>query len=192
MRDDLIPWNSLRAIGNSRAAKIAAVIPLIGYLIILNDRVLIEVARLSTHVATQECSTETAGCMLGVINELRMHFVYFGLFFVGLGSIAYSVFCNNLIKKYADAEDFITRAKRILTFEEIVAIYAEHSDRSLVSEHSERNKGMSMEFIYALLNTARPGPRYLTAVLYALGFTLLAIPSGLTFIQVVISAIQKL
>jgi hypothetical protein len=91
-------WHRLSGIGNSTPAKLTIIIPLVGYLILFNDK-LQAWLRLSSAIAA------VAAPANGV--EPRLLFIYFGLCLIALASFVFSCACPFEIKKYSSPESYI-------------------------------------------------------------------------------------
>jgi hypothetical protein len=87
-----VSWRLLRSIGNSRAAKLTVLIPLIGYLILLNDTV----------VAHLGLFGEAADATL-----MRLLAIYCGLVFVAVASVIFAICCPREVKRYASPEEYV-------------------------------------------------------------------------------------
>src|SRR5258708_26382115 len=102
-----VNWSRLRSIGNSSLAKSSIVIPIIGYLILFNEK-LQDYLRISSDLlgyAHPEASSLP-----------RLLFIYFGLCFVAFASALFSWFCPLQVKKFASVEEYIAGDEPYLTF----------------------------------------------------------------------------
>ena len=86
-------WDRLRIIGNSRLVQLTAIMPIVGYLIIFNQHV----------VSALHLDNSLFGSITEEFLISRLRLLYFGLFFTGIGSLLFSLFCPPKIKQYADA-----------------------------------------------------------------------------------------
>ena len=96
-------WSKLRSIGNSQAAKLTILIPLVGYMIIFNE----------TIASYLQLSNELVGLSVegsGSTASPRLLLIYFGLCWVALGSAIYAWRCPGFIKRYRSAESFVADA----------------------------------------------------------------------------------
>ena len=93
-------WNDLRGFGNSIVAKSTIAIPLLGYMLLFNDKV---VAYLRLH--SDFC--QGGGCTA----SWQLYFFYFACCFIALGSSLYAAFCPQLIKRHKDAATFFKSEK---------------------------------------------------------------------------------
>jgi hypothetical protein len=82
-------WEFLRAVVSSRGAQATVAFPLVGYLILLNDRVK---HALSMHEATHG--------QTWLATDDRLFMVYFGLCAIGLGVAVFNVRCPFLMKRF--------------------------------------------------------------------------------------------
>src|SRR5882672_6007108 len=82
-------WRLLRSTGNSRAAKLTILIPLVGYIVLLNDTV----------IKNLELSDRIFGAAAGSLNKLLM--IYCGLVCVAGASTIFAWCCPLELKKYA-------------------------------------------------------------------------------------------
>jgi len=194
-------WVSLRSIGNSYAVRLTILIPLIGYVILFNEK-LVEWSRLLT---------EVGGDKTGI--SFRLLCIYFGLVFVGMGSTLYSVFCPDRVKRYPRASDYISEAYDSMNAREFNAIrqIVERSlplDKALVDIgnrldtlrndlgsdirdlHDYREfRTTILDLYYKLLNERRPTIRIVCSILFGIGFVFLIIPSVSVFIRVCLIAL---
>lgn len=92
--DKFALWSRLRAVGNSPAAKATVVMPLAGYLILLNQNFL--------NLADVDARFKF---LAGEI-PWRLVAVYFGTFFLGLGSLVYGALCPYAVKRHESAIDY--------------------------------------------------------------------------------------
>ncbi len=91
-------WTDLRGISNTPAARAVILIPLIGYWIIFNDR-LVSLSALSHFLFHSTPAPEHF--------PWRLFATYFGLCFVAFGSLLYQWRCPAQIKYYATATDYV-------------------------------------------------------------------------------------
>src|SRR3954454_24281518 len=82
-------WVRLRSVSNSTAAKATILVPIIGYLIIFNEKV-VEFLNLAK-------SVEMYG---GVEVSYRLILIYLGLCAISLGVAVYGWFCPSEVKHY--------------------------------------------------------------------------------------------
>jgi len=111
-RDAWPKWELLRLVGNSYAVKLTVLVPFIGYLLLFNDTL---VKFFALQILT-EGKTESAPEQ---INLLNLRLLYFGLLFVGVGSILYLMFCPSVIKSHAGSTDFVRAELEHATYKHI-------------------------------------------------------------------------
>jgi len=99
----LIPWSSIASIGNSTPARLTALAPLIGYLIIYNQFIA-EFFFLSTRDTVPDGSTLS---VLDLLRDLKLTFLYFGLVSFGVGAILFGFFAPSSIRKYKTPEEYV-------------------------------------------------------------------------------------
>ena len=194
-------WNQLRGIGNSAIAKSTIAIPILGYMLIFNDRV---VSYLQIH--TDFC--QSSGC--GV--SWRLYFFYFGCCFIALGSAVYAVFCPALIKKHKDASAFFAEEKDFLShssslghllgrIEEVKGSPASDPG-NVLKDLVARNEGVRsnnmnmlagpMNEHYYYENRRRAAARIMTFIAYLLGLALLIAPTVYTAYQIAMIAFRPI
>jgi len=180
-------WSSLRAIGNSPAAKASILIPFIGYLILFNKRL---VEALAFRCIDSPCQEQ--------ILFPNLYYLYFGLTIFGLGSFLYQVQCDPRIKRFANVEDYVLSVRDITTNLEL-----EHHQQvidSLTGDAAATRDFLGAQLAdpdlapsikldiltrhYRALDSSKIVGRLLVSVAYLFGLGLLAIPSITTFIQV--------
>jgi predicted membrane channel-forming protein YqfA (hemolysin III family) len=101
--NQLIPWSSIASIGNSTPARLTALAPLIGYLIIYNQFIA-EFFFLSNSGALADRPTLT---VLDLLRDLKLTFLYFGLVFFGVGAILFAAFAPRSVRKYKTPEEYV-------------------------------------------------------------------------------------
>lgn len=126
----LLPWSSIRRVGQSRLLALTIIVPFVGSLLLFNHHV-VELLTLSPEVVGRwlhvDVSPQDAAKQL---TFSRLYFVYFGLSFLGIGSAMFALLCpidiknNGSIREYLDAEDeFVTRARMGLIIPNIAKQY---------------------------------------------------------------------
>ena len=95
--DDFARWTNLRSVGNSAPAKLTVIIPLVGYLIIFNEK-------LASYL---ELSHELFGVERLPQLPVRLLLKYLGLCLIAGGSIIFSIYCLLEIKKYRSTTEYI-------------------------------------------------------------------------------------
>lgn len=97
-------WDRLRIIGNSKLIKLTTIMPLVGYLIVFNQHVVT-----ALHLDNSIFANITNEFL---ISKLKL--LYFGLFFTGMGSALFIIFCPAKIKQYSDAVELANREMHFL------------------------------------------------------------------------------
>ena len=85
-------WRALDTIGNSGLAKSTILVPIIGYLILFNEQI-VEYLYLSENFVWSNLGENRVQN-----HNLRLFFMYFGLSFIGIGSLLFQIFCPRPIK----------------------------------------------------------------------------------------------
>lgn len=180
-------WNDLRRIGNSPIARASIAVPVLGYLILFNFKV-IEFLKLHAS-ACQDCAV-----------PWRLHLFYFACCCFAFGSVVYAWRCPLVIKKYGVANDYFETEKNYFRgnlrylfhqFEQEGLDPFDPTDlRSLALQrfnlHPDRTHelvGLMGQF-YFVENRKEFASRMTVAIAYGLGFLFLAIPTAWTFGQV--------
>lgn len=96
-RGKVVPsWRLLRTIGNSRAAKLTILIPLVGYIVLLNDTV----------IRNLELSEQIFGVPTGA-TLTKLLLIYCGLVCVAIASAIFAIWCPLEVKRYASVEEYV-------------------------------------------------------------------------------------
>jgi hypothetical protein len=199
MRGTFVPWTALRGIGNSPIVRMAAVMPFVGYLIIFNETI-VDWLKLSARFFQGSPSIAQDNPVIP-----KLYYVYFGLFFTGVGSLLYQLRCDPRLKKYATSEDYVNGVRDSVTDKDLHRYQdfsEEHGDASAATtdfvpamlkdaEQAERIKIVILNSHYAALNKYRPVSRFLVATSYCLGLALLATPALHTFVSVLRSFFNR-
>src|SRR5215210_278815 len=84
-------WSTLRTLGNSWVVKVTVLIPLIGYFIVFNEKILhyVKLANEFTRFEPPEVTLPP-----------RLLQVYFALCFISVGAAIYNLMCPATIKRY--------------------------------------------------------------------------------------------
>lgn len=102
----LIPrWSDLRKLGQSNLLALTIFAPLIGWLIIFNNKV-IDLLFLSSSVFGSAAGDLTIG---------RIKLVYFGLFSLGISSFLFRLFCPDEIQEFSSQSKFIDGESSLIT-----------------------------------------------------------------------------
>jgi hypothetical protein len=191
----LLPWSTLRPVGNSLVVKLTIIIPVVGYLIIFNDK-------LAGYV---DLISEVGGNdRLGLSVSPRLFQIYFGFCFVAIASAVYSLACPSIIKRYPSAIDlgaattgsvgdygYAIVEKEIFKspFANEYKALKNHFE-SLVSEnfsmeqaHFQVNNAL-INMYFALKNSEKPFCRWVCGMGYVIGFGILLITSAKIFYRV--------
>lgn len=191
-------WALIRRIGESKILNMTMLIPFFGYMIIFNEQIvhLFEVSKdifLHTIDATSTGNT-------GISNDakMRLFYFYFGFTFLGIGSLTYQLLCPDLIKEYASNREFIREEISLMTPKRIQETI-EHLKKNNSNDDElkdiiwrvERSGIESQQPVIDLMmmqwtheNKSTSIIRALTAIMYALGFIILSIPSIAMFTKV--------
>jgi hypothetical protein len=198
-------WSRLRTVGNSVPVKLTILIPLVGYLIIFNDKV-IEYLHLIREMGGHNPDTTSAV-------SPRLLLVYFGLCALALGTAIYSYLCPDQVKHYASSAAYVGgdgptmkdgELERVaaelkefspvgyLEFEEKFGGFFRLSIRPHMSETefrvSETSKEQSdnalLHFYFRYLDVSHTTMRWIALISYITGFVCLLIPSAGVFIRV--------
>jgi hypothetical protein len=188
-------WSLLRTIGNSGPARLTILIPLVGYLILLNTWV----------VDKLDLSERIVGTSSGSVNRLIM--IYLGLVAFAIGSTIFTWRCPLEVKKYASAEEYIAGEEALLSeraqgiiedrlkngdsrAKETLGAYQEADQERptpTLEEHRHRAKQffrIEMGLYYEMQNRSRSNSRWLASLFYLFGTVLLLYPSALVFCRV--------
>ncbi|MCK1328637.1 hypothetical protein IVB57_09570 [Bradyrhizobium sp. CW9] len=181
-----IPWSALNAVSKSPSARMTILIPLIGYLIIFNDKVA-EYLRLNPQLQSLEHASNSL--------SPRLMVVYIGLCAMAVGVALYKIFCPGEVSYYTTSSAYVRGdgpGIKDFVFEEIEnklrasvlnAAYHKLRDRyerntyAITDEQkAEINNGI-LHLYFRLLNYSWPPIRYLVALFYLVGFVCLLFPS---------------
>jgi hypothetical protein len=167
----LSTWMELRALGNSRAVQASVLFPVVGYLILFNDQV-------STFLSISRL--ENAQPTLGVLGwawSHKLHFIYFGLMSLGLGSFIYSFRCPFIIKKHGDFADYVRIDGPSISDE------TAYEYRQILGIPAQ-SKADILHHWYAQHSAQRPFSRIAVTILFAVGLALLAVPSFISALKI--------
>lgn len=190
---EVLRWANLRTIGNSPLVRASALVPLLDYLVLFNE-----------HIAGQQT----------IIGQLplswRLMVLYLGLSLVGLGSIVYVLRCPETIRRYSSAVDYsLTEARYFGTGNNLQFLRTfVHSDLARRPGLQDEVHGLTdpdilqvgdgeqhllalMSARWHIRNAGRPIARTLVWFFYIAGFSLAAIPTIATFLQVARGAIRQ-
>jgi hypothetical protein len=203
-------WSNLRAMGNSPAVKMTIFIPLVGYMVIFNEKILSYI-QLSEHIFGKEVLNGASAN-----DSLRLILIYFGLSFLAAGSIIYQFFCPDEVKRFATSIDYVAAARsnigefslkqienrliRQLGFEsfgELAAVVgfgegrnAEWGERDAKEEALAKGELTVLDANFRKLNESRLLARISVYILYLVGLLLLSVPALEVFSKVAKVAIK--
>jgi predicted membrane channel-forming protein YqfA (hemolysin III family) len=109
--NSLIPWSSLSSIGNTTAARLTILAPLIGYLVIYNQAI----AGFFFLSKDAVISTQPEDSLLSLLRNMKLTFLYFGLLFFGVGTIIFGIFSPRSIRRYKSAEEYVLASEAAQT-----------------------------------------------------------------------------
>jgi len=199
-----VHWSAVSTLSNSFAARATILIPMIGYLILFNEK-------MADYLN-----------LIGVLNagdaehgvSLRLLSLYMGLCFVAAGVMIYALRCPREIKGFSTAPEYITSVQGTISGPSLRHVeVAVGSDPSLEDEfealrmvrRTEPNPNdeeyiRGLLFLYfGQLDESREYARFWCIMLYAFGFAFISIPSlkifwkvsGI-FVSVMLQGIQGL
>ena len=203
--EDHARWSRLRALGNSGLVQASILMPVFGYMLLLNDNI---------HAYL---TIKYDGWLLNYLpSKWRIWLVFYGSFSVAIASLLFAAFCPWEVKRYAsgfemsDAEnEHHQRLQQFAFVHRILkSLYARLSEweRALlrVSEpaelDSEPEQVQNQDHYLAIFlvhqweirDVQRPILRITILLLFSVGFILLAIPAIWTFILVSTIALGRL
>lgn len=188
-------WTELRGVGNSVPAQSAILIPLIGYWIIFNDR-LLQYAALSTALDTRGHPP-----MPGHVSW-RLFDTYFGLFFIAAGSLVYRLRCPSEVKLYPTASAYVggifphISGIEMMRVEKALADGDDESRRAaqatqtslekwgplldgrVAQAHRDGAEKNNLQNHFDLCNRSAPIARIAAGATYAVGLLLLTVPAA--------------
>jgi hypothetical protein len=187
-------WVRLRFVSNSTPAKATVLVPLIGYLILFNERV-VEFLNLAKDIGSHG----------GAEVSYRLILIYLGLCAISAGVVVYGWLCPNEVKHYGSASAYVQgdgpslrgfvindigklleNSEQRLRLEEASNELHEKSSRTLVTEEDyERYRIEVLHLHFDYLNASHKTARTACFWSYVIGFGFLAIPSGLVFKSVI-------
>jgi len=110
VKERIPAWDVLRIIGKSKIVSLTILVPFIGYLILFNNE-LVAWFSLSKELVYFPSSQDP----ISPDTVSRLHFLYFGLTFLGLSSIGFSVLCPKEVKEHQTVYDYINSEMAIGT-----------------------------------------------------------------------------
>jgi hypothetical protein len=205
---DLWRWSNLRAIGNSSAVKMTIFIPLIGYMVIFNEKILSYI-QLSEHIFGKEGLN---GASANV--TWRLIWIYFGLSFLAAGSVIYQFFCPNEVKRFATSIDYVAAARsnigefsleqienrlvrELESLPEVAAVHgfsegrnAEWGEKAARERELAKGECTVLDTNFRKLNESRLAARISVFILYLVGLLFLSVPAIEVFSKVAKVAIK--
>src|SRR5688572_14707224 len=97
--NDWYRWDALRKLGNHRLVQLTIVVPIVGYMILLNK----DLAGYYTLFFDDE--------RVGV--SYRLYCLYFGFTVLGVASLIFNLLCPKLVKEYGSAAAFVASEAHI-------------------------------------------------------------------------------
>jgi hypothetical protein len=194
-------WVRLRFVSNSTAAKATILVPLVGYLILFNEKV-VEFLNLAKGIGSHE----------GAEVSYRLILIYLGLCFISLGVVVYGWLCPNEVKHYGSASAFVQGdgpSLRGFVIDDIARGLENSGQRprlQIISDalnekirrqvanedDSERYRIEMLHLHFEHLNESHPIGRRVCFSAYVIGFGLLAIPSAVVFKSVIVILAQMI
>jgi len=189
-------WNQLKALGSSNLVRASILMPAFGYMLLLNEQV------------HQYLTIKYDGWLLNYLpNVWRIWLLFYGSFFLAVATILYSLFCPPEVKRYSSAFEMadgeaqhqynMGQSKMVQDY--VKRLYADRPEwmkavtdpKGLnfnfdVQNYTDPKGALSTYFIHqwTLRNIQRRGLRIFLYLLFAIGLALIAIPAGITFLQV--------
>lgn len=138
-------WSTLSRIGNSNLVKLTIIAPFVGSLIIFNHNILYMFdlsSRFLSDINIEHNNHSISDYAIG-----KIYFIYFGLFFLGIGSIIYSIFCPEDISKFPFSDEY-NRSRIglnsptlcVSSFENVAEAYAREGDSLPWSKSTLKHK----------------------------------------------------
>jgi hypothetical protein len=177
-------WTSLRTLSNSQVTRSAVIIPLIGYMLIFNDKI----SRFLNLAAELGGSESISGL------SPRLLWIYFGLCFVAFANALYNFCCPREVKEYPSASAYLIGETESLGETALSAISSRLSRSDMKEDYQKvmnyyagrpteyRKELLRLNFDF--LNTRHRSVRILSAISYIIGFLCLGVPSAQVFVRV--------
>jgi hypothetical protein len=202
-------WSNIRTVGNSPIVRAAIVMPVVGYLILLNENLM---------------AIEAKYRYFFLHSPWRLVFIYYGFLIISVSAIMYALQCPNQIRKYSSPVEYMNseleflasffrsktllesvsarvygitpRQKRLLDFEAQQGVLNSVSFfRNPGSQSRAELRDTLRELItwdWGLADTSRVFWCYICTALYIAGFAFLLIPAACTFLDVTRYTISQL
>lgn len=195
-------WVRLRFVSNSSAAKATILIPLIGYLVLFNQRIVNFLNLIKELNGSHD---------VGV--SYRLILLYLGLCAISLGVLIYGWFCPNEVKHYGSAAAFVQGdgpslrgfviddiSRRLVQdgrykdrMEELGAEFGAMMQTHTITESDrERYRMENLHLYFDFLNRSHSIARLICVISYFVGFSLLAMPSAEVFLGVIGILVKKM
>ena len=186
-------WSSLRALGNSRLVQLTVLVPAFGYIIIVGEHFQTVTAAVELYIPTVQAAPASESSFLEKIVSLRLFFLYFGLTFLGLGSLVYQIFSPRLIKAYDSSNSYIIAERTNLSTSDFYALSSDldEAHRSRFDPGKLDDQLGAMQASYRSKNSKWPLAILTSAGTYAVGSVLLTVPALFTFFDVLKSFITE-
>jgi len=209
-------WKELRKIGQSKLIGLSILVPIIGYMIIFNEE-FVHNFELSKEVfSINETLEKPSNNGISIESKSRLFYFYFGLTFLGLGSVLYKLRCPPLIRENSSKSAYVRNDSSLMTIKRIKSIinylnnkvdqvYSEELNdiKIAINEVETSHHGsippitrerhvidlMFMQWQYESLT--KPISRWATLISYVFGFLILAIPTVQAFILVFSAFVNK-
>jgi len=106
--DERVPsWKALRALGQSRLANSAVLIPIIGYYILYGENF----QQYLSLPAELEQGGDGHGPLHWFLTRDRTNMLYFGLCSIALGAVLFNLVCPPLVRDFRDYADYLARGE---------------------------------------------------------------------------------
>ncbi|MGG5890990.1 hypothetical protein ACLF3G_28320 [Falsiroseomonas sp. HC035] len=180
-------WSHLRKIGNSLVVRATVIMPVVGYLILLNQQML-EVGDIAGRFQLFKPDT-----------PWRLLAIYYGTLSLGLGSMIYLARCPDRIRKYETAVDYSNSETRFFSEH----AHRDYLERDLIFQADKLTpEQQKYEYIWQIYSVSKaiagssvvvmmtqhwnvydllyPWSRFFARFFFWLGFIILAVPSIIT------------
>jgi hypothetical protein len=203
-------WSKLRELGQSNLVRSSVLMPAFGYLLLLNENV-------HSFLVIQY----DAGWPFNYLPSLwRLWLLFYGTFFLAIGSLLFSWRCPSEIKQYASPYALVDTERPHLTAhqfhnqiaDKLAVLYSGMSrwENSLfklprlkpelpnlgAGTSPELNTGdqygLGLIHIWSIRDIKQPVWRIVIFVVFWAGLILVAVPAGFTFLQVTLVAVKHL
>jgi hypothetical protein len=199
-----VSWRLLRSVGNSRAAKLTVLIPLVGYLILLNDDFVMHLTLAKDVFGDAADATLT-----------RLLSIYVGLVFIAVASVVFAIWCPREVKRYGSSEEYVAGDEPSMSDKQIAIIekqleigddiarndsaeYAGYyfgrpsTDLEELRRNGRQLYRIRMNLFYEMQDRSRPIARWAAAICFLTGFIFLSVPSLFVFYQVMKVLLHRL